>query len=548
VKASAEVQASGDASVLPHYRIGFIRTIGQEDATVEYVNGMTLRRSLPTPLRDASEGDPAPWFDFAASQVPAGSGDTTRIQTDAAPNPPRLEFPFAFLTSPILANRAPEKDGRRAAQDQPGRLPIDPVAENVVRRVTRRTEYLLWVAARRDDAPLDRFHTRFLDTNTMTVTQAVDVGVVGGGNVRFEGDARVHGVNSGPGQEPFAQLDGAGPAAFAGANGSGFGLGDRRVVSRGMPTPREQSPDGLDSRAYRARVNEIVTPLRQELGLTQELAMHIALDPKSGRMLVPGIAQRTGNAGNTSVLPSVPGLGLGDREAVMSLPVHVIVALNGAEPGPVAARFALDALAQRFYLRTRGELVLSTPLQAIEVTLPALPGTPRTFPHLHEVPGALAIFREVWREFAKDCRLERSATIIVDRRNGALRRVLRVGQPMKRSGNQVVHSVPACIQPSEGGENRLDVHETVLGVVHTHPDGIAPSLNDAELLKEMHGLGPTGGVNTPEVTAQVRQRLCGNELYTLLRDAHGDVVALNLHPDLPRSKELGPILGDIEGC
>jgi hypothetical protein len=548
VIATSKLEAHGDAALFPRYQLGFIRTVQEDETVVEYVNGFHLRRSLPTPLRDGSPSDPAPWFDAGSMQQPGPPDAPAVLETAAPPTPPQLEFPFAILTHPDVTARAGAEQaggtGPIPPVDLRGRLPIDPMAENVVSRVQRRVLYTLWTAARRDDSPLDRADTRFLEAQQVTVREKVDVRIAPSGDVRPSGDARVNGQDAGPGLEGFARLDGPVPAAFA-AGDRGFALGDIRVVRREMPQDRDVTAEGLELDEYRERVVDLTDPIRKDLGLTQALTMNILIDRRSGRMRVPGIEAREG----TGLVAAGP---------VMTLPVQVLVDLQDGNRGPFAPRSVLDTLAERFYLQTRRFLVLQrgTGEQAqggsnhVVVNLRTLADTPQSFRHLHEEPAARPFFREVWNEFAKDCRLERSASIIVDRRTGKMRRVFRVGGQPRVVGNQIVHSVEVCVNPAAGGDNHLDVHETVLGTVHAHPHGIAPSLNDYDLVREMEGLESLGGVAASSDVADqlTKQRLCGNELYTLLRDAHGDVIAIRMGTEPGKDAILGPILGDIKGC
>jgi hypothetical protein len=43
-------------------------------------------------------------------------------------------------------------------------------------------------------------------------------------------------------------------------------------------------------------------------------------------------------------------------------------------------------------------------------------------------------------------------------------------------------------------------------------------------------------------------RRCGRELYTLLRDARGDLIAIRMHAATATDDQLGPILGDRPEC
>jgi hypothetical protein len=217
---------------------------------------------------------------------------------------------------------------------------------------------------------------------------------------------------------------------------------------------------------YRQRVVDLTEPIRQQLGLKQALSMRIRIDQQSGRMPIPGITSRE-------------GLGLGDTAPSTNLPVEVVVAASGPKaPGTFASAAALGRLAELFYLRGRRFLVLRRAPGphpdsfSIQVDLPALPGAPATGRHMHEVPGVLDLFSQLWREFGADCRFQRRFSIIQDRRDGKVRSVLETGGSPRVEGNFVVHSVGACLKP----EDALGLHETVLGAVHTHLRGIAPSL------------------------------------------------------------------------
>ncbi len=543
VLARSSVQAQGDPTLFPRYQLGFVRTIQDDETVIEYVDGFHLRRQLPSSMRDGSPATPAPWLDN-----PVTPKEVTELESDAPPNPPELEFPFALLTHALFTMKR-DKDDKLLAQDQPGRLPIDPLAENIVNRVRRRIEYTLWTAARRENAPLDRFNTNFLEAERVVVLQEADIKLDSSAKVSASGDTVVNGEDAGIGLERFARLSGPLPSSF-GADGSGFALSDKRILTRDMPEARDEAEEGLDTQAYRTRVIALTTPLREALGLTQALDMLIFVDVKSGRMMVPGIGHRTGDPKSDFIFP-VAGSGIGEAGPTMSLPVHVVPSVQGDKPGAFAQRNLLDNLAERFYMQGRKDLILrQTKLidekkrggsSTIEVSLPPLSGTPAVQRHLHEVPGALTIFREVWSEFTKDCRIERSATIIIDRRTGKLRRILHIGKEPKVVNGQIIHSVTFCVEPSEGGDNHLNVNESVLGAVHAHPKGIRPSLQDQEQVREIEGLG------TPSAQ-QKMQRICGNELYVLLRDSSNDLDVILLGSDEGRHRELGPILGKVEGC
>jgi hypothetical protein len=168
---------------------------------------------------------------------------------------------------------------------------------------------------------------------------------------------------------------------------------------------------------------------------------------------------------------------------------------------------------------------------------------------MHEFPGALDLFRQLWREFAADCVLERRYSIILDRRNGTLRKVAQTGDPAHVVNGQIVHSVSLCLQQSQtASDNTLGLHETVLGAVHTHPKGIAPSLEDNGIVAQMEGVEDPAGDIIADADRFSFVQLCGRELYTLLRDADGDLIVIRMHAQTGTDDQLGPILGNVPEC
>lgn len=543
--ATAVVEARGDPSLFPRYQLGFIRTVQHDVINVEYVDGFRLQRSLPTPLRDGSASAPVPWL-----RSPGQPAAFTVLKNTSPPTPPQLDFPLAILTAPFLTldprRKQPEGAlGPLPAVEQPGRLPIDPLAENILRRVERRVEYTLWSAARRNDLPVDHLNVHFLEAQQVTVQEKVDLRISSTGQLDPKGTTKVDAQDAGPGLELFARLDGPTPEAF-GDQGTGFMLGDKRVVSRALPQDRDDSNDGEDNNFYRQRVIDSTTPIRLQLGLTQPLTMRIEIDRVSGRMLVPGIVSRDG-IGESKTAPPI-----------MTLPVQVEVAQKDSRTaGAFAPRSALDKLAELFYLRRRGDLVLrrqptTIPSRregsnSIEVDLPALPGALKALPHLHEISGALKFFRETWSEFSKHCNLEQRISVILDRQTGSLRGVPEIGGPAHFENGHIVHSVSLCLDPDKGGANHLNVHETLLGAIHTHPGGAPPDDPDSAQVAQIEGLkSPLDDLVLKERLDM--QRRCGTELYTMLRNQNGDVTVVRIGPDVGQNHDLGPILGDIPGC
>src|SRR5262245_10828559 len=94
----------------------------------------------------------------------------------------------------------------------------------------------------------------------------------------------------------------------------------------------------------------------------------------------------------------------------------------------------------------------------------------------------------------------------------------------------------------------LGLHETVLGAVHTHPRGIAPSLQDNAVVAQIEGVeDPSGEIGAADERFSFVQS-CGRELYTLLRDARGNLIVIRMHAATGTDDQLGPILGDQPGC
>ena len=327
-RGAAQVTAAGDPAEVPNYVAGFIQTVVQDQQQVEYVAGDQVELAVPVPMRDGPPRGPAgpPWLQpdrvarFATPGAAVGTGMA---------HGPSMSLPYLYVDVDRLGRRG----GPGALQ--PG---------NVLNRARQRTVFHTWLVVRRQDAPLDRFSTRFLDGRTVTWTLEVDVtGTEASATYQAE-------VSAGPPADTAPmQLGGPTPAELDTASPYGAFRSLRTVRTAG-PVPRAQA-GGSTLAAFHDRVRAVAAelePLRRVLGLRGRLTVWVRIDPESGRVAV------------------------GTRE---QLAVWVETA-EGPDPGAAShAPYASELL-----VRLRKDLVLA-PLSGREAALRRVPTT------LNPLPG-----------------------------------------------------------------------------------------------------------------------------------------------------------------
>ncbi|MFT3681144.1 MAG: DUF4157 domain-containing protein [Ferruginibacter sp.] len=258
----AKVRAAGNTADIANYQVGFIQTLVEQSETEDYVSGHQLSIDLPVPLLDGPQrslGSPRPWF-HPATVHPASSNDTEFIILDA-PNSfaPRfnIDVPHSVLESMNISEDATSRvRARRVSQNN-----------NPINRAAFHYVFHTWVVARRNDAPLDRFSTHFLQGGIWTL----DV------NADFTG-----GKGSG-----IANLQ-----SSASADNSQMQLQDpvpndiiRPAVKLNFSNPADRAQAGGRSLPdYVTEVRRIAGPIRLKHGITGTLTINIKIDQQTGRI------------------------------------------------------------------------------------------------------------------------------------------------------------------------------------------------------------------------------------------------------------------------
>jgi len=255
----AAVTASGDPGVVSRYQVGFVHTVVADEMVVNYVGGQRVRREVPVPMRARSPqaANTPPWSDSAAVATANSSGQVTISLTVAL----QAEMEFLFEDP---ARRGRLGQGETLAQEG-----------NVINTAQVRTTFHAWLIARRDDAPLDRFNTHFLEGHEAHF--GIDLDVVGeesAATYRSEIDASTLG-------DPT-------PIQLRGSTADQVDS-DTRIVEVAPPRPRGSVQNALDLNGIRARVRQVadeLAPLREALHLDGPIMVRVRFDRISGRMVL----------------------------------------------------------------------------------------------------------------------------------------------------------------------------------------------------------------------------------------------------------------------
>lgn len=256
----ATVSATGDPSTIGRYQIGWMHTLVSDEQEVNYVGGQRVRREVPVPMRarsSPSEADVPPWS-----------------------NPPGIVT--ASRTAPVTTsfNIAPSATMEFLFEEPTLRRPTDlgihpRQAENPINTAQINRTYNAWVVARRDDAPLDRFNTHFLQGHEARVTLNVDV----------VGDQTTANVRS---TVDDTNLGDPAPMQLRGSTEDQVSSDDR-IVEVAPPTPRGQVQNAMTIAEVRARVREVadeLEPLREALHLDGRITVRVNFDRATGRMVI----------------------------------------------------------------------------------------------------------------------------------------------------------------------------------------------------------------------------------------------------------------------
>lgn len=258
---AATVGASGDPAVVSRYQVGWMHTVVADEMVVNYVGGQRVRREVPVPMRarsSPSSADVPPWSNPGEVRTASHAAPVTTSFT-AAP-PATMEFLFE---DPAL--RTPANRGTSLGQP-----------ENPINTAEVHTTFNAWVVARRDDAPLDRFSTHFLQGHEANLTINVDV-VGEETSATYASEIAL-----------APPLTDATPMQLRGST-EDLVASDDRIVEVAAPTPRGEVTNGMTVEQVRARVRQVgddLAPLREALHLDGSIMVRVRFDRNTGRMII----------------------------------------------------------------------------------------------------------------------------------------------------------------------------------------------------------------------------------------------------------------------
>ncbi|HUW68084.1 MAG TPA: DUF4157 domain-containing protein [Candidatus Nanoarchaeia archaeon] len=400
----AIVSAAGDPGEIAQYEVGFLQTIMSDETLVEFVDGQAIRLNQPVPIRDGPPRGfaPPPWFEPREVQR-FDAANTAEVRLSDSPS---KTMPLEFVNPELLGRGNPIERG------------------NALNRTSSRIVFHTWVAARRDNAPLTRFSTFFLDGGI--VNWSLDVDLVGErGTGSF--DSR---IDPAPGSTTGMQLQG--PTAAETSELS------QLVETTGViPAVPRARAGGLPLPQWRDEVRRVVAdlkPLRRALGLEHRLMVHIRVDPATGRIELPFVdrsrddlsavdaesAQNEFRSQRCLDLRVEPQRGgLFTVRATCPRPAVTVESRGDGEPstGPAKQQFA-DAL----FVRLRKDLILApeTPdparvaipvvLQPLAGGRPRQPGSSNPFAPEHGV-GLVTLIAEDQRRIESQERFARAPEV-----------------------------------------------------------------------------------------------------------------------------------------
>lgn len=324
---NATVSASGDAAVVSRYQVGWMHTLVSDEMEVNYVGGQRVRREVPVPMRARSSStaaDVPPWSN------PSGvvSADRTTPVTTSFTAGPAATMEFLF-EDPSL--RTPADAGIHPRQ-----------AENPINTAQINRTYNAWVVARRDDAPLDRFNTYFLQGHEARFSMNVDV-------VGDETTARyVSAADDTP------RLTDPSPMQMRGSTEDQVSSDDR-IVEVARATPRGEVTNAMTVAEVRARVREVaddLEPLREALHLDGPIMVRVFFDRDTGRMVIDTdrrpatTVEETGTEEEQEGVTSVGRRHLA-REFTIRLRKVLVLAPNQHEMVPTSFNMPLPSYAAR---------------------------------------------------------------------------------------------------------------------------------------------------------------------------------------------------------
>lgn len=323
----ATVSATGDPSTVARYQIGWIHTLVADEQEVNYVGGQRVRREVPVPMRSRTlpaGADLPPWSN------PSGivsASRTAPVTTSFTTGPPAtMEFLFE---DPFLR--------------QPSDLGIHPrQAENPINTAQINRTYNAWVVARRDDAPLDRFNTHFLQGHEARLTM----------NVNVVGDEISATHRSAVDETP--RLTDPSPMQLRGSTDD-MVSSDDRIVEVAPPTPRGQVQNAMTVAEVRERVRQVadeLAPLREALHLDGPIMVRVFFDRNTGRMIIDSDRRPATTVDESGTDDEREGVGdsgrrqLG-REFTVRLRKDLVLAPNQHEMVPTSLNMPLPSFSAR---------------------------------------------------------------------------------------------------------------------------------------------------------------------------------------------------------
>ncbi|HEU4769256.1 MAG TPA: hypothetical protein VFS77_17950, partial [Pyrinomonadaceae bacterium] len=322
----ATVSASGDPSTISRYQIGWMHTLVADEQEVNYVGGQRVRREVPVPMRarsSSTDADVPPWSN-PSGIVTASDAAPVTTSFSAAPSA-TMEFLFE---DPTL--RTPADLGIHPRQ-----------AENPINTAQINRTYHAWVVARRDDAPLDRFNTHFLQGHEARLTINVDV----------VGDETSGRSQSGIDDTNLADPT---PMQLRGSTEDQVSSDDR-IVEVAPPTPRGQVQNPMTVDEVRARVRQVaddLAPLREALHLDGRIMVRVFFDRTTGRMIIDSAerpATRIEESGSEDEQEGVGTTGLRHlgREFTIRLRKELVLTPGQHEMVPTAFNIPLPSFQAR---------------------------------------------------------------------------------------------------------------------------------------------------------------------------------------------------------
>lgn len=148
--ADATVTVDGSPQEARNYEVGFVLTLTQDKTHLEYQGGEVVDIGLPVPIRDTDGLKPIePWYSDGGFDQP---------------RPRQVKVGMSKSVAQEIAMRFEDITGNDQSK-----------LGGALQSAERKSQYQLWLVARRKGAPLDRFSTHFLDGTAVDFIQDLKV-------------------------------------------------------------------------------------------------------------------------------------------------------------------------------------------------------------------------------------------------------------------------------------------------------------------------------------------------------------------------------------